>query len=252
MNKAEEYIAECGEYTDTFGREKIIKNWEEKGQVAENVVGDFIKRVGEVKGRTILDIGFGNGEFAVAFAKAGAIVSGLEVNHFLAEIAEEKLKAAGLTADLRVYDGERFPFGNAVFDYLFSVSVLEHVSDDEKFITEAFKALKYGGKFYLAFPNRWRPKEPHCGMYFVSYLPRPIGRFVAKLFGHNTYDELNLHPTSYWRMRRLARRHRLKIKNETYSPSKKKRLFKEALWKLGMHHSAILGTVMVILEKRAS
>jgi len=246
---AERYIDACGEYSDAFEHEKLVRDWMKTRSVAEKVVQDFRRRAGEVNGKRLLDLGFGNGMYACAFAHAGAQVSGLEVNPVLLDIAKENMQEEGVTADLRTYNGNTFPFEDTSFDYAFSVSVLEHVSDAGLFLRETDRVLKPGGTYFLAFPNRWRPQEAHTHILFLSYLPRTWVQFLLRtLLKRNTVEELNLHFVSYWSMKRLLRGTSLQVVPE-FEGRGLKGAIKRILWSLGIHHSAILGTVMIILKK---
>src|SRR3989338_8126623 len=120
--RAERFLREGGNYTDPYEREKLVRDWEKKGDVAEQVVGDLTRRAGDPSGKRLLDIGFGSGMYSIAFAKSGADTYGLEVNPVLHEIAKEGLKEAHVYADFRLYDGSTFPFADNFFDYIFSVS----------------------------------------------------------------------------------------------------------------------------------
>ena len=248
---AEEYLALCGEYTDPYEHEKLVRDWEKKSMVAKNVVGDFMRRAGDPRGKQVLDIGFGNGEYAIAFFQAGAKVCGLEVNSVLLRLAQERAVKAGARLDLRLYDGAVFPFVNNFFDYAYSISVLEHVSDPAQILSEASRTLKPGGKFYLAFPNRLSPKETHTGIWGLNYLSRSWAEYLLRRFWkRNTIEEIHLHFLSYWKMKRLARRAGLHVVYEHEGRSGIRRVLKRLMAIVGMHHSAILRTVMVILEKR--
>jgi len=219
--------------------------------VAERVVEDVRQRAGEVRGKKILDIGFGSGLYSVTFARSGAETHGLEVNDVLFKIAGENARDAGVNIDFRVYDGNTFPFADNFFDYIFSVSVIEHVSDARMMVREACRVLKPGGKFYLAYPNRWRPREAHTGIFFLSYVPRSFAQvLLRKLWKRNTVEELNLHFLSYWSMKRLLRGTSFRLKFEYGGKTWPRRALKRLFGFFGIHHSAILGTVMVILEKR--
>src|SRR3989338_1942782 len=192
--QAEKYLSECAEYTDSYEHEKLVRDWIKKSDVAKNVVGDFTKRAGSPTGKRVLDVGFGNGLYAEAFAQAGAEVSGVEVNAVLFKIATDNLQENGVHADLRLYDGLAFPFSDSYFDYAFSVSVLEHVSDPQKLLQEVSRVLKPRGKFYLAFPNRISPKETHTGIWGLNYVSRYVAQFLLRTFWkRNTIEEINLH-----------------------------------------------------------
>lgn len=249
---AEEYLGACTEYTHGSERERLTGDWERKVLLADDLVRDFAKRAGNPEGKRVLDVGFGNGLYAAAFARAGAEVHGLEVNKVLADIAKKILAESSISADLRVYDGSTFPFGGNYFDFVYATSVIEHVSDSRRLLAEIARVLKPHGRLYLAFPSRLTPRETHSGLYFLGYLPRSLASYVAHLFGRNTVEELNLHFLSYFTIRRYIRKDRLplNILFETDSPSLLKRIVKKALAALGIHHSAVLSHVMVILEKR--
>ena len=157
-----------------------------------------------------------------------------------------------MQVDLRVYDEFTFPFENNFFDGAYSISVLEHVSDPRMLLREAYRVLKPGGKFYLAFPNRLSPKETHTGIWGLNYLPRSIAQFLLRSFWRrNTIQEINLHFLSYWKMKRLARRAGFNIVYELDGRTGVRSVLKRVLALFGMHHSAILRTVMVILVKPA-
>lgn len=248
--RAERFLREGGEYTDPYEREKLVRDWMKKGDVAKDVVEDFNARAGDVHGKKVLDIGFGSGLYSVAFARAGALASGLEVNDVLLQIAGENANDAGVSVDFRVYNGTVFPFADDFFDYIFSVSVIEHVTDARQTLREACRVLKVGGKFYLAFPNRWRPREAHTGILFISYMPRSWAQFLLRrLWKRNTVEELNLHFLSYWTLKRLLRGTSFRIMYEYGGTSWSRRALKRLFGLFGVHYSAILGTVMVVLVK---
>jgi len=248
---AEHYIKSCGEYTGKYECEKLLKDWADKERVAQKIVEDFKKRVGELVGKSLLDVGFGNGTFVVAFARAGAIVSGIETNPILFGMAKENLHKLNIESNLKIYDGHVFPFENNSFDYIYSTSVLEHVTDPSRFLKEINKVLKPGGKVYLSFPNRFAPRETHTGIWFLSYFPRSMANmFLKSVFKRNSINELNLHFLSYFSLVRFLKGTQLKIMFEYDTKNIMKKFIKHFLGILGFHHSVLLKTIMVILVKQ--
>ena len=250
-SQAEHYLDSCSEYSAPYEREKIVADWLSKESKAEDLVKDFERRAGILAKHRMLELGFGNGLHIPAFARAGALMHGLEVNQTLLEIGKENMRQRGIDADLRVYDGAHMPYPDAYFDYLFATSVLEHVSDLDAILREADRVLKSGGKFYISFPNRWAPRETHTGFWFVGYLPRPVARQLLHVLGSNAMEELNLHFLSYFTLRRLIRRTSLRVRFEYGHAPILRRAIKRILGALGLHHSVLLKTIMVILEKSA-
>jgi SAM-dependent methyltransferase len=79
--------------------------------------------------------------------------------------------------------GERLPFAGGAFDVVLLHEVLEHVSDDEVTLREAYRVLRPGGRVVIFCPNRLYPFETH-GIFLgkryvfgniplVNYLPDP-------------------------------------------------------------------------------
>ncbi len=74
---------------------------------------------------------------------------------------------------------------------------------------------------------------------------------VVNILNRLSFDEWNLHFLSYWTIKRLAKKNDLnfKIIYEVSSNNKYKQLLKQSLRFFGIHHSALLRTVMLVLEK---
>lgn len=54
-----------------------------------------------------------------------------------------------------LYDGRKLPFGDAVFDIIFSSNVLEHVDDLDGMLAECGRVLKPGGRMIHVVPTPW-------------------------------------------------------------------------------------------------
>lgn len=99
----------------------------------------------------ILDYGCGRGVHATAYRKAGFDAWGCDI------VLEQP-------ADyLRAMDTEKFriPYEDASFDFVYSNSVLEHVSDHLGAAAELSRVTKRGAVALHNFPSKWRPVEPH-------------------------------------------------------------------------------------------
>lgn len=250
-SKVSAYVETCGEYTGDFEQDKLAQDWAKKEESARGVVQDFRRRVGDIEDKKILDVGFGNGTYVTAFASSGARVSGVEVNEKLLEMANLSLEEKGVQAALEVYDGLHLPYPSDHFDYAYSLSVLEHMSEPKKVLAEVSRVLKSGGCMYLAFPNRLMPRETHTGVWFLSYLPRGFAAFVLRsVFSRNSIEELNLHFIGYPKFLSLLKGTGLYVRMETQGTSGPRSVFKKVLAICGVHFSACLPHIMVILEKR--
>jgi SAM-dependent methyltransferase len=68
------------------------------------------------------------------------------------QLAMINLDITPVTGPDVVGDGYRLPFRDGTFDAIFCEYVIEHVSDPERFLLSASRALKPGGIFYLEVP----------------------------------------------------------------------------------------------------
>ena len=249
--KAWRYVNKAFADSSDWDKERIVRDWLSKERKTKGLIEDFEKRVGKIKGKEVLELGFGSGIQMLVFSKTGAKMHGLEVDKVLYDISKEVLVDTDI--DARMYDGKRFPYSDNYFDFCYSTSVLEHVNDVPCVLREMYRTLKPGGRAYISFPNRWWLKETHTGIYFLSFLPRNMASFIVRtIFKRHAVDEWNLHFLSYFSFKKALKRNDIpfRILMESDSSNFFKRIIKKVLSFMGIHHSAVLRTVMVILEKK--
>ncbi len=101
--------------------------------------------------RLILDIGAGDGRFALWSGDRGARIIALDAAPFFANEALARL-------DLALGDVRALPFPTGAFDAAYSIDVMEHLDAHglERFFAEAARVLKPGGVFYLYSNTRER------------------------------------------------------------------------------------------------
>ncbi|MBG6213168.1 MULTISPECIES: class I SAM-dependent methyltransferase [unclassified Cryobacterium] len=106
-------------------------------------------------GQDVLDIGCGTGRFTVPMAELGAIVSGLDMSGSMLRVAASKLKAKGLSADLREGDMVSMPFDDDSFDIVTSMLALMHIplEDRQQVFQEASRVLRPGGRLLISVKN---------------------------------------------------------------------------------------------------
>lgn len=113
----------------------------------------FIASRVAVAGRRILDVGCGAGLISEGLAKAGARVTGIDMNP--AALAAAKAHGAHLAIDYRhasIEDlAEKTP---EAFDVVVCMELLEHVPSPESIISASARLLRPGGSLFLATVNR--------------------------------------------------------------------------------------------------
>jgi 2-polyprenyl-3-methyl-5-hydroxy-6-metoxy-1,4-benzoquinol methylase len=101
----------------------------------------------------VLDLGCGDGALAARMAAQGAVVTGVDPSPAAIERAREA--HPDMTWALPAEDG-RLPVGDASFDVVTCVNVLQHVADTQMLMSEARRVLVPGGLFVTAVPHHGR------------------------------------------------------------------------------------------------
>jgi ubiquinone/menaquinone biosynthesis C-methylase UbiE len=101
-------------------------------------------------GTSLLEVGFGRGEFLCHCARLGAAVSGIDYSPAALEIARRTL-AEFPDAHLRVADCKELPFESDSFDRVYSGDVLEHqdIEDGAQMLREMHRVLRPGGFMFV-------------------------------------------------------------------------------------------------------
>lgn len=143
----------------------------------------MIRRWIDLNDALILDNGCGLGTYLDALAPYSRRRFGLEIEF------DRALQARPLAAGVIQGIGERLPFPDNVFDFVLSNEVIEHVADDARYLAEAVRVTRPGGRLLIFCPNRWYPVEQHGvfwrGRYhfgnipLVNYLPNYLRNRLA-------------------------------------------------------------------------
>jgi len=110
----------------------------------------------------VLDDGCGTGYGSYYLATHGAKhVIGVDISKNAITHASRYFKASNL--EFHVMDSLDLKFKDNQFDVVISFDVLEHVSDQAKFVAEALRVLKSGGILIIGTPNTLLSKDvnPH-------------------------------------------------------------------------------------------
>jgi ubiquinone/menaquinone biosynthesis C-methylase UbiE len=105
-----------------------------------------IMEFGRHAGEKVLEIGGGIGTDLAQFAKAGAIVTDLDLSAGHLELARENFALRGLTGEFVLHDAERLPFDDNTFDLVYSNGVLHHTPNTTAVVAEIRRVLKPGGR----------------------------------------------------------------------------------------------------------
>lgn len=85
--------------------------------------------VGDVTGRPVVDVGTGTGRAALALARRGARVTGVDASPEMLRVARDRASAAGLSVTWDVGDAHHLAFADRSFYAAISFRVLMHTPD---------------------------------------------------------------------------------------------------------------------------
>ena len=109
----------------------------------------------QYKGKKVLEIGVGTGSDHLQFAKAGAILTGIDITPKSIELTKKNLELHGYHSNLLVADAENLPFEDNTFDIVYSFGVLHHIPDTQKVVNEIYRVLNPGGKTIIALYHKY-------------------------------------------------------------------------------------------------
>ncbi len=115
-------------------------------RVEERVVFDL---AGSLRGRKVLDVGTGDGTYAIEAARRGAKVTGIDVDPAMLAAARSRSESADVSVALREARAEGLPFDASAFDVVLAVTVLCFVPDARGAVREMARVLAPGGRLVL-------------------------------------------------------------------------------------------------------
>jgi ubiquinone/menaquinone biosynthesis C-methylase UbiE len=101
-------------------------------------------------GDSVLDVAAGNGNFALAAARRGAIVAACDLTPRMVELGRARSAAAGRGIDWTEGDAEQLPFADATFDVVGSVFGAMFAPRPDLVASELFRVVKPGGLVAMA------------------------------------------------------------------------------------------------------
>ena len=105
----------------------------------ERVLAQFL---GDVSGKRILDLGTGTGRAAMALAKRGALVTGIDASSEMLGVARTRSRDAGLAIDFAEGDAHALAFADASFESAVCLRLLMHVPDWRRALSELCRVTR--------------------------------------------------------------------------------------------------------------
>jgi len=120
-------------------------------------------------GWRVLDVATGSGNAALAAARCGCDVVGVDYVPYLLDRGRLRAEAEGLAVDFRVGDAESLPFPDGAFDAAISIYGVMFAPDQERAAAEMARVVRPGGRIAHA---SWTPEG------FVGEMLKVVSKFV--------------------------------------------------------------------------
>ena len=141
-------------------------------EITTEVHDALVEALAPQPGERLLDVATGTGAVALLAARAGAVVTGLDLAPDLVERAREKAAAAGLEVTFEAGDAEALPYADGSFDVVCSAIGTQFAPDHEAIARELARVCRHGGRLGLAC---WTPESGVGQMFGVMrpFMPPP-------------------------------------------------------------------------------
>lgn len=123
----------------------------------EPVAKHAVQRAMLERGESVLDLGCGTGNVALAAAQAGAQVTAVDPSSKLLRAVGARARAAALDITTQVGEGGAIPAGESSFDAVIAVFSIIFAPDPPKVAAEVLRVLRPGGRAVIA---SWVPAGP--------------------------------------------------------------------------------------------
>jgi len=156
------------------------------GQIANFTIKaaeEFITRTPIQAGVRVLDVACGTGNTAIPAARAGALVTGVDIAPNLLEQARSRAAVERLEIRFQEGDAEQLPVGNDEFDVVLTMFGAMFAPRPERVAAEVLRVCKPGGHIAMA---NWTP-EGFVGKSFQitsQVVPPPMGLPAPTLWGN--------------------------------------------------------------------
>lgn len=103
----------------------------------------MMRALAPVAGRRVLDVGTGTGRAAIAFAREGAEVTGIDASAEMLAVARRTAEARGLVVAFAEGDAHQVPYPDRSFDAAVSLRVIMHTPDWRRCVSELCRVARW-------------------------------------------------------------------------------------------------------------
>ncbi|MFA6422048.1 MAG: methyltransferase domain-containing protein [Candidatus Buchananbacteria bacterium] len=168
------------QYNDKVSSGYTDKGMEEMFHRKYILYPSWLKKIGNISGLRVLDIGCGDGRSSRLLAKNGAIVTGVDNSKFMLDIAKQKEKLSTLGIEYIYGDvGCMSLINKGNYDLIIGAMILHYAKTESELNNYALnisKNLKLGGRLVLINQNPDHPVQEYHP--FINFSTNIIGNEI--------------------------------------------------------------------------
>lgn len=156
-----------------FSFNKIADSYAKYREIHPGVLKSLLARID--KATKVLEVGCGTGNYVIALnLLKGCQAWGIDISEEMLSIAKKRTSSINFI----VQDAIKLDFPNEFFDFVFSVNVIHHIENHQRYYKEAYRVLKYGGIIATVTDSEWilRNRRP-LTLYFPETLELDLKRY---------------------------------------------------------------------------
>ena len=136
-----------------------------------------------MKGKSILDVGCGNGWLLKQYASHGARTHGIDLTSRGVELSRKRFELSGLQGEFLVGSAEDIPFADNTFDMVTSLGVIHHTPRTGRCAQEIIRVCRPGGTVLIS-------------VYYTNIFIRkwfyPVTKTLFRMFGRPELARLSI------------------------------------------------------------
>jgi 2-polyprenyl-3-methyl-5-hydroxy-6-metoxy-1,4-benzoquinol methylase len=119
----------------------------------------ILRRMGDLRGKRLLDIGAGLGESSVYFALQGAQVTMTDISPGMVQSGRRLARKFRVEVEAVVSGAEDLCVPPQTYDFVYIANTIHHVQDRNALFQKIHSALKPGGRFFFKDTLEFNPPQ---------------------------------------------------------------------------------------------
>ena len=180
-------------YTKYYRSQLGLPDWKERIHLRLNEEQNYCEKYialieqwfsYDFNSKKVLIVGCGTGGELINFFRRGADAYGIDPSSEALKISQKKLELHGLPIkNVRNAFSEDLPYKDNEFDFIYCFTVIEHVTDIKKSLSEMVRCVKNKGKIFIETPDYRNCYEGHYKLPLPMFLPKWFNKIILIILG---------------------------------------------------------------------